>query len=210
MDKPVVHNKYHKTAPEDAVYVGRGTPFGNPYIIGKDGDRDEVCEKYERYLRSHSNLIDKAREELKGKDLVCFCAPKRCHADTLLEVSNTLPTFKLLIAGGRDFTDYTLLCKTVDYMLTNKKETHKIQIISGTARGADKLGERYAGDRGYGVLPYPADWTTYRKAAGHIRNAEMLKVADAVIVCWDTVSRGSKNMKEITEKSGKPLKIIYY
>jgi hypothetical protein len=85
---PTLHNKYHGTAPIDAVYIGRGSAFGNPFVIGKDGDRDEVCDKYEKMVRSDPDLIRKIRDELEGKDLICFCAPKRCHGDLLLKIAN--------------------------------------------------------------------------------------------------------------------------
>lgn len=83
-----VYNKYHKNAPIDAVYVGRGTPFGNPFIIGKDGDRDEVCDKFEEMIHQNENLKKLVKQKLKGKNLICFCSPKRCHADTLLKIAN--------------------------------------------------------------------------------------------------------------------------
>lgn len=82
-----MHNKYHNTAPIDAVYIGRGSPFGNPFIIGKDGNRDEVCDKYESMLKSNSTLMSMIKN-LKGKDLICYCAPKRCHGDTILKLAN--------------------------------------------------------------------------------------------------------------------------
>ncbi|MGD2065581.1 MAG: DUF4326 domain-containing protein [Candidatus Bathyarchaeota archaeon] len=85
---PKVHNKYHKTAGPDAVYIGRGSPYGNPFVIGKHGNRDEVCDRYEAMLRENPQLVARVKAELKGKDLVCFCAPKRCHGDTLLRIAN--------------------------------------------------------------------------------------------------------------------------
>lgn len=86
--QPRVHNKYHDSAGTDAVYVGRGSVFGNPFIVGKDGDRDEVCDKYEDMLANSPELVRRIKKELKGKDLVCFCAPRRCHADSLLRIAN--------------------------------------------------------------------------------------------------------------------------
>ena len=83
-----VHNKYRRTAGPEAVYIGRGSPFGNPFVIGRDGDRDGVCDKYAAMLMSNPRLLAKVKQELRGKDLVCFCAPKRCHGDTLLRVAN--------------------------------------------------------------------------------------------------------------------------
>ena len=83
-----VYNKRHGDAPPGSVYVGRGSPFGNPFVIGRDGDRDEVCEKFERAIRNNPPLMDRVRRELKGKNLVCFCKPERCHGDTLLRLAN--------------------------------------------------------------------------------------------------------------------------
>lgn len=85
---PKVHNKYHKTAGPDAVYIGRGSPYGNPFVIGKHGDRDAVCDQYEAMLLGNPQLLAKIKTELKGKDTVCFCAPKRCHGDLLLRIAN--------------------------------------------------------------------------------------------------------------------------
>jgi len=85
---PKVLNKYHRTAGPEAVYIGRGSPFGNPFVIGKDGDRDKVCDQYEAMLLNNPQLVERVKTELKGKDLVCFCAPKRCHGDTLLRIAN--------------------------------------------------------------------------------------------------------------------------
>lgn len=88
MDVPKLHNKYHRTAGPDAVYVGRGSPWGNPFVIGRDGDRDEVCDLHERWLLADPVRVDSVRRELVGRDLVCFCHPARCHGDVLLRVAN--------------------------------------------------------------------------------------------------------------------------
>lgn len=88
MSQPKVHNKHHHSAPADAVYIGRGSIWGNPFVIGEHGNRDEVCAKYERYLKNNSALLHKAEHDLKGKHLVCFCAPLKCHGDFLLSIAN--------------------------------------------------------------------------------------------------------------------------
>ena len=85
---PKVCNKYHNNTRHGAVYIGRGSPFGNPYVIGKDGDRDAVCDKYEAMLMQNTELLNLVKTQLRGKDLICFCAPKRCHGDTLLKIAN--------------------------------------------------------------------------------------------------------------------------
>jgi hypothetical protein len=85
---PQVHNKYKNTAPQGAVYIGRGSPFGNPFVIGKDGSRDDVCDKFEDMVKRSPNIIGRIKADLKGKDLICFCKPQRCHGDFLLQIAN--------------------------------------------------------------------------------------------------------------------------
>ena len=80
---PRVHNKRAGTAPANAVYIGRGSPWGNPFVIGKDGTRDEVCDRFAREVLPTLDLAP-----LIGKDLVCFCAPARCHGDAILAALN--------------------------------------------------------------------------------------------------------------------------
>lgn len=85
---PKVLNKRTDKIPPDAVYVGRPSNWGNPYKIGIDGDRTEVLDKYKRMLQGTPFLFYNNPEELRGKDLVCWCAPLPCHADVLLELAN--------------------------------------------------------------------------------------------------------------------------
>lgn len=82
--KYVVHCR---KAPYD-VYVGRPSPFGNPFEIGKNGDRDEVILKFKIWLNGNPKLKEKIRLELKGKILGCWCSPKHCHAEVLAEIAN--------------------------------------------------------------------------------------------------------------------------
>ena len=69
-----------------AVYIGRGTPWGNPYVLGRDGDRNTVIAKYAQLILDtdpgHDQLSDWL-SPLIGKDLVCHCAPQYCHGDVL-------------------------------------------------------------------------------------------------------------------------------
>jgi len=67
------------------VYIGRPTKWGNPFQIGKDGTRAEVITKYRQRLLERPELIAEARKVLKGKRLGCFCKPKACHGDVLVE-----------------------------------------------------------------------------------------------------------------------------
>lgn len=83
-----VFNKYHRDAPPGAVYIGRGSPYGNPFVIGTNGDRDEVIAVHRDWIREQPELLERVRRDLAGKSLVCFCYPKPCHGDTLVEVAD--------------------------------------------------------------------------------------------------------------------------
>lgn len=126
--------------------------------------------------------------------------------------------FRVIIAGSRDFKDYDLLCKVCDYALQNQD---KVEVVSGKARGADALGERYAKERGYPIKEFPADWRDltdpcvlkyndygpYNALAGHKRNAQMAEYGDGLISFWDGKSHGSKDMIELAEKHGLKMKV---
>lgn len=72
----------------DSVYVGRPTVFGNPFRSGVDGTRSEVIQKYETWLLQQPELLAKVKTELRGKHLICWCAPKPCHAEILMLIAN--------------------------------------------------------------------------------------------------------------------------
>jgi Domain of unknown function (DUF4326) len=86
---PKVFNK-HGLYHSDAVLVDRTTPFGNPFVIGRDGTREEVIDKYERWIFQSQQrwLREKMIAELRGKDLLCWCAPEECHADIIVGIAN--------------------------------------------------------------------------------------------------------------------------
>lgn len=113
----------------------------------------------------------------------------------------------IIIAGSRDFDDYELLKTKMDSFLSKMKYRN---IISGMARGADKLGEKYAKEKGYNIIEMPADWDHYGKSAGHMRNEQMALLADAAVIFWDGKSPGSKNMIDNCEKHGVPYRIVMY
>lgn len=114
---------------------------------------------------------------------------------------------KVIIAGSRDFINYDLLCSKLDIFFFNQTS---IEVICGEARGADKLGKRYAKERGYNVISFPAEWDKYGKSAGYHRNQEMAENADALVAFWDGSSKGTANMIEIMKKKGKPVRVVRY
>ena len=110
---------------------------------------------------------------------------------------------KVAVIGGRTFNDYELVKET----LTKLDIT---LLISGGAKGADTLGERYAKERGYDVKLFPADWKTYGRKAGPIRNLQMAEYGDMLIAFWDNTSSGTKNMIENAKKLGLIVHVINY
>lgn len=117
--------------------------------------------------------------------------------------------YRVIVAGGRDFNDYSLMKNKLDYYLNEISKIYDIVIVSGTANGADKLGEKYASEHGYKVNRFPADWSLGKKA-GPMRNKEMSENADACVVFWDNQSRGTKNMIDNAVKRKLPLRIVPY
>lgn len=76
-----------KNAPYD-VYIGRPSKWGNPFVIGKDGTREEVIAKYRAWLLREWRDAFLDVGELRGKVLGCWCAPLPCHGDVLAELAN--------------------------------------------------------------------------------------------------------------------------
>ena len=114
---------------------------------------------------------------------------------------------KVIIAGGRTFDNYAMLCESCDRTLSLQSE---IEIVSGTANGADKLGERYAIERGFTVKQFPADWDKHGKSAGYKRNEEMAQYADALIAFWDGKSKGTKHMIDLANLYKLKVKVVNF
>lgn len=119
--------------------------------------------------------------------------------------------FYVVIAGGRDFNDYELLKHKCDYYLKNKVDQgYTIVIVSGQARGADALGERYAKERDYQISSHPADWDRYGKSAGYRRNVDMANISNALIAFWDGKSLGTGHMIQIAKDKGLLVRVVNY
>jgi hypothetical protein len=108
--------------------------------------------------------------------------------------------FKVIIAGTRTFNDYETLQAYADFKLSRVKDG--IEIVSGGARGADALGERYAVERGYALKCFPAEWGAYGRSAGARRNRQMAQYADALIAFWDGSSAGTRIMIDEARRAG--------
>ena len=84
------------------------------------------------------------------------------------------------------------------------------KVISGTAYGADKFGEKYARENNLEVIKFPADWDQYGMSAGPRRNKEMAENADALLAVWDGASRGTQSMLSYAKRYGLKTMIYYY
>lgn len=116
--------------------------------------------------------------------------------------------FRVIIAGGRSFSDYERLKRVMGHLLS--KTTEEIAIVCGMARGADSLGEQYAKEKGYEVMRFPADWKGLGKSAGYKRNEQMAQNADALVAFWDGQSRGTKHMIDLACKYGLKVRVVKY
>lgn len=92
-------NKHAAGLPAKAINVGRGSPWDNPFCIGFDGDRDTVIARHARWLAEQPHLL-RALDELRGRDLVCDCAPLPCHGDLLLRLAAMSQDARLAWARG--------------------------------------------------------------------------------------------------------------
>lgn len=107
---------------------------------------------------------------------------------------------KVLVCGSRTIDDPAAVIRAVE-----QSGIRPTQIISGGARGVDRLAGEYAAEKGIEFIEYLADWDKYGKRAGFMRNYVMVGEADAVIAVWDGVSSGTKHSIELARSTGKPV-----
>lgn len=104
---------------------------------------------------------------------------------------------RTIIAGSRTCTDF----RHVEHAMRQCGWTPTV-VLSGMARGVDKLGEKWAKENGIKIEYYQAAWDTQGKRAGYIRNERMAKNADALVAVWDGASKGTKHMIDLANKLG--------
>jgi hypothetical protein len=114
---------------------------------------------------------------------------------------------KVAVIGSRNFNDYELLKNTLDTLNNIVKISY---IVSGGAKGADKLGEKYADENNIEKLIYIPDWNKYGKSAGFRRNVDIIENADSVIAFWNGKSKGTQHSINLTKEKNKKLKIVYF
>ena len=119
---------------------------------------------------------------------------------------------KLIVAGGRDFKDYHLLKEALDSF--QQEYGNITEVVSGGARGSDKLGEQYANENNIPIKRFVPDWEGLGKKAGHVRNRHMGDYAKEhggmLVAFWDKQSKGTKGMIEYAKKIGLKSAVVYY
>lgn len=130
---------------------------------------------------------------------------------------------KIAIVGGRDFNNYDLLKTEVSKLIL---DTSDVEIVSGGAKGADALAERFAKEFNYPIKIFKAEWDKidvgkvyikynkygkpYNALAGFIRNRKLVEYSDVVIAFWDFSSHGTMNTLEIVRELNKRVIIVKY
>ena len=145
-------------------------------------------------------MADKT-EKLQGPRLKCPHAYLRSEdADEFCSMAHQ--GRRVIVAGSRDFGDYRLMSAVLDRL----ELTPSDEIVSGHARGADSLGERYAAEHGIPLKLFPAEWDKYGKRAGYLRNKAMAEYASAgegMLVAFPVgESRGTRMMIRLAEEAG--------
>lgn len=209
-----------KTGAQYTTYIGRknlyynepvDSKWANKYVIGKDGTREEVIEKYRRDLLNNPKLLEDLHE-IDGQILGCYCAPDfACHGEVLIELrekqkleQNNKPKVKLAIIGSRGITNKK---KIFDFLDKNISRIEMI-ISGGCPNSPDEIARQWCEDNGMPILIFYPNWGRDSKKAGFIRNEYIIRACDKVVAFHDGKSKGTLNSLEWAQKLNKPSKVI--
>lgn len=115
---------------------------------------------------------------------------------------------KVIIAGSRTYNDYKFASNKIRFYLS-QIPSNNITIVSGGAKGADAIGERYAKENKIPLKIFPANWEKFKRSAGFIRNTEMANYATHLIAFWDGKSKGTEMMIDIARLKKINTRIVY-
>ncbi|MEK6882556.1 MAG: DUF4326 domain-containing protein [Nanoarchaeota archaeon] len=217
------------------LYIGRAnktynllqSKWANPFIIGRDGERSEVLNKYHKWILNQPELLNDLYE-LDSKILACWCdidKGEQCHGQILLglrefQKKNLLTMndikllkplnktkYKIAVIGSRSVQDKKIV---FDYL--DSKYDKIEMIVSGGANGPDSYGAEWAAQKGFPCLIFNAQWhdknNIYNKGAGYRRNHDIIKSCDICVSFYDGISRGTKHSMELCKQYNKKLIII--
>lgn len=225
--RTVVINIKH-TAWGSYEYIGRGRDctYGNPFRVGVDGPRGRCVAMFRKWLRTGdaqgcANATARRRVQiltsiprLQGKRLGCHCAPTACHGDVLKWLADHPNTtrrwlrecadkrHRVLVCGGRDYRDRTNVYRVLDRYHRKQQIT---KLIAGCARGADSIAIAWAKSRNVPYRKFYADWNGQGRAAGHMRNARMLRVGKPNVVIAFPGGAGTADMMYRSRHAGVPV-----
>ena len=138
---------------------------------------------------------------------VLYLDCNECHD----KICKNRDIFYCLVVGSRSFNNYDLMSNSLDYFLQNQKQ---VVIVSGEAQGADQMSKRYAKEKGYRYVGFPADWSMGRYA-GYERNKKMHRYIThfpkrGVVAFWDGVSKGTAHSFSLAKEYNNPIKGIRF
>lgn len=176
------------------VYIGRPGVWGNPFVIGKDGDRATVVAKYREWLLRQPELVARARQELKGKILGCWCSPQACHGDVLAEIANKEVVMKPRFYAGIGSRETPREILDVMYCFGAELAENGFILRSGRAPGADRAFEHgcdsVRGDKRI-YVPYKGAHQVYDESPPQLQilcTPEALKMAEQFHPNWAACS----------------------
>jgi hypothetical protein len=193
------------------VYIGRaghghdGT-FGNPFSAIRDGGRENAVALYREYFLNRIRIDPEFASQiqsLKGKRLGCFCAPKLCHGNIIVEYLEN--TMKVLVCGGRDWTNGRVIRKRLIDLPCNTI------VIEGGCKGADLIAREIALEIGLEVVEFPAAWKKYGRSAGINRNIKMLDTNPHLVIAFHddiSKSKGTKHTVSEARKRGIEVEVV--
>ena len=119
---------------------------------------------------------------------------------------------KVIVAGGRDFTDYEFMKESLGHLFAQEDfcGDSDIKIISGMADGADTLAIRFADEFELTKILFPANWKLHHRMAGFLRNEDMMEIATHLVAFWDGKSKGTQHIIELAKNKGIPYRIFIY
>lgn len=121
------------------------------------------------------------------------------------------PQYFLIVAGGRDFTDFDRMKREICSLMWKELKGHEVVIIQGECpTGADYLAKLSAQALGLTCVPCPADWRTHGRAAGPIRNSYMAEHGSGLLAFWDGESRGTADMIKKMKDKKKAVRVMVY
>lgn len=120
-----------------------------------------------------------------------------------------MSTIRIIVAGGRKFANYELLAAKMD-AFTKDLDFTDLEIVSGGARGADLLGERWALENEVPVMRFAAEWDRLGKSAGFRRNDQMREYATHLVAFWDGKSKGTRHMIALAARHRLKVRVVRY